>query len=199
MAAARGPGWITWWVVASIVIVLACGGGQTAKGQDCASVLAPLQPCLPYLQDGGPDPASSPAECCTPLSSLLSSQPDCLCTTLTAAAQTLNLTRARALVLACKATVPASVTTCFQGTAPLASAPTTSPTASMSTTPPASAPATSPTTSMSEGPSSSSPSSPTNQGSETGDGNFLASTNLFLSITTTLICMYAISTWHIAH
>ncbi|XP_031503131.1 non-specific lipid transfer protein GPI-anchored 19-like isoform X2 [Nymphaea colorata] len=125
-----------------LVLVVACTlYVQTYAQANCAPALTGLVPCLPYITGNSSTPVPM---CCTQLSAVVQSQPQCLCLVLGSnAGSTLgisvNQTQALALPSACNVKTP-SPTLCSA----LAGAPTGSP--APATAPPAtgSAPAASP-------------------------------------------------------
>ncbi|XWS31551.1 hypothetical protein CRYUN_Cryun23aG0086000 [Craigia yunnanensis] len=73
----------------------------------CTSVLLGLAPCLNYITGNSTTPTSS---CCSQLSSVVQSQPQCLCSALNAGGSslgiTINQTRALSLSGACNVQTP---------------------------------------------------------------------------------------------
>ncbi|GLU07566.1 hypothetical protein SLE2022_245210 [Rubroshorea leprosula] len=123
-------------VLVIVVFVAAFWGGAVAQSS-CSSALTTLAPCLNYITGNSSTPSSS---CCTGLSSVVTSDPQCLCQILNNGGSslgiTINQTRALELPKACNVQTP-SISQC--------NAPTGSPSASPSgsktvpsTTPPSS-------------------------------------------------------------
>ncbi|BFG43129.1 hypothetical protein CerSpe_294030 [Prunus speciosa] len=106
------------------------GGAMAQSG--CTTALTSLAPCLNYVTGNSSNPSSS---CCSQLSNVVQSSPQCLCSLLNGGGSslgiTLNQTLAMSLPGACKVQTP-PVSQCQAG----ANGPTTSP-----STPSASSPA----------------------------------------------------------
>lgn len=84
--------------------------------------LLPLAPCLPYVEAGNTTNPGS--DCCTPLGSLLSSNPTCFCDLAPLAHQynlAVNTSRALEVAVLCKLTIPATVSSCLANIAPVGS------------------------------------------------------------------------------
>ncbi|XP_008235392.1 PREDICTED: non-specific lipid-transfer protein-like protein At2g13820 isoform X2 [Prunus mume] len=96
------------------------GGAMAQSG--CTTALASLAPCLSYVTGNSSNPSSS---CCSQLSNVVQSSPQCLCSLLNGGGSSLGITINRTLALslpsACKVQTP-PVSQC-QGT----NGPTTSP------------------------------------------------------------------------
>ncbi|GER34281.1 lipid-transfer protein [Striga asiatica] len=82
--------------------------GAEAQSSDCTNVLISLSPCLSYISSSSSSAPS--AGCCTQLSTVVGSNPQCLCQVLNGAATNLGLninqTRALALPAACHVQTP---------------------------------------------------------------------------------------------
>ncbi|CAL9023712.1 unnamed protein product [Prunus brigantina] len=106
------------------------GGAMAQSG--CTTALASLAPCLSYVTGNSSNPSSS---CCSQLSSVVQSSPQCLCSLLNGGGSSLGITINQTLALslpgACKVRTPPA-SQCQAG----ANGPPTSP-----PTPPASSPA----------------------------------------------------------
>ncbi|WOK97106.1 non-specific lipid transfer protein GPI-anchored 2-like [Canna indica] len=90
------------------VVMMLCVGGATAQSSDsCTSALVSLSPCLNYISGNETTPSSS---CCSQLSSVVKSEPQCLCQVLNGGGSsfgiTINQTQAMALPGACKVQTP---------------------------------------------------------------------------------------------
>ncbi|KAI3923182.1 hypothetical protein MKW92_019015 [Papaver armeniacum] len=157
-------------MVLLVVLVTAFTTRVTAQSS-CTNVIMGMAPCLTYITGNSSTPSSS---CCSQLTNVVQTQPECLCSILNTGAGAalglaINRTLALALPSACNVQTP-SVDRCNAANGP-ASPPTNSPVASLS-------PADSPTdTSESETPTSTispagngSKSTPTKDG-DTSDGN----------------------------
>ncbi|KAF3774590.1 Non-specific lipid transfer protein GPI-anchored 2 [Nymphaea thermarum] len=136
-----------------LVLVVVCTlYVQTYAQANCAPALTGLVPCLPYITGNSSTPVPM---CCTQLSAVVQSQPQCLCLVLgsnagSALGISVNQTQALALPNACNVKTP-SPTLCSTlagaptgSPAPAAAPPTTgsAPAASPVGTPPASTPGT---------------------------------------------------------
>ncbi|CAN1766139.1 Non-specific lipid transfer protein GPI-anchored 5 [Linum perenne] len=81
--------------------------GATAQSNDCSSTLVSLSPCLNYITGNSSSPSSS---CCAQLSTVVKSQPACLCQVINGGGGGLginvNQTQALALPGACKVQTP---------------------------------------------------------------------------------------------
>ncbi|CDO99083.1 unnamed protein product [Coffea canephora] len=79
----------------------------TAQSTDCTNVIISMSPCLNYIQGNSSTPSSG---CCTQLSSVVRSQPQCLCQVLNGGGSSLGLninqTQALELPKACKVQTP---------------------------------------------------------------------------------------------
>ncbi|RYR37489.1 hypothetical protein Ahy_A09g042369 isoform B [Arachis hypogaea] len=93
-----------------ILVVVAIGmmlGGAAAQSS-CTSALVNLSPCLNYIQGRSSTPSSG---CCSQLSNVVRSEPQCLCQVLSGGASsslgiTINQTQALALPGACRVNTP---------------------------------------------------------------------------------------------
>lgn len=96
--------------VAAAVVVMGWNGAAAQSG--CTMALVSLSPCLNYVSGNSSTPSSS---CCSSLTSVVGSQPQCLCALLNGGASNLgiavNQTLALALPAACKVQTP-SVSRC---------------------------------------------------------------------------------------
>ncbi|MQM14560.1 hypothetical protein Taro_047497 [Colocasia esculenta] len=113
-------------------------GGASAQTSGCAMSIVGLAPCLSYITGNTTAPSST---CCSQLSSVVSSQPQCLCLVLNGGAAqygiSLNQTQALTLPSACNVKTP-PVSACNALAGPAASpTPTTSTPATPGTTTPA--------------------------------------------------------------
>ncbi|KAM0937119.1 putative plant non-specific lipid-transfer protein/Par allergen [Dioscorea sansibarensis] len=83
-----------------------------SSSNSCTSELANLVPCLNYITGNESKPSSS---CCTPLTSVVQSQPQCLCLllngTFSSSGLTINRTRALGLPGLCNVNTP-SISLC---------------------------------------------------------------------------------------
>ncbi|XP_054794653.1 non-specific lipid transfer protein GPI-anchored 5-like [Prosopis cineraria] len=88
-----------------VMVGMLCAGA--AAQSSCTNVLVSLSPCLNYIQGNSSTPSSS---CCSQLSSVVRSQPQCLCQVLSGGGSSLginiNQTQALALPSACKVQTP---------------------------------------------------------------------------------------------
>ncbi|GMI69353.1 hypothetical protein HRI_000604600 [Hibiscus trionum] len=110
--------------IALVFVTTLCGLATAQSG--CTSALLGLAPCLNYITGNSTTPASS---CCSQLSSVVQSQPQCLCSALNGGGSsfgiTINQTKALSLPGACNVQTP-PVSRCNgasgQAAAPLSSA-----------------------------------------------------------------------------
>nr|GEV52561.1 non-specific lipid-transfer protein-like protein At2g13820 [Tanacetum cinerariifolium] len=90
-----------------LVITMAAFYGSAMAQSGCTSVLVSLSPCLNYITGNTTTPSSS---CCSQLSSVVTSQPQCLCQVLNGGGSSLginiNQTQALALPTACNVQTP---------------------------------------------------------------------------------------------
>ncbi|GMN48828.1 hypothetical protein TIFTF001_018001 [Ficus carica] len=117
--------------------------GRAAAQSSCTSTLLSLSPCLNYITGNSSKPSSS---CCSQLSNVVQSSPQCLCTVLngTGASSlgfTINQTLALSLPGACKVNTP-PLSKCQAATAPTAS--TSVPPPTVASSPPAESPSETP-------------------------------------------------------
>ncbi|KAG8100571.1 hypothetical protein GUJ93_ZPchr0013g37940 [Zizania palustris] len=109
MAAARARGGVALGVVMVVaVVLLAARPGAAQSGSDsCTTEIISLAPCLDYMSGNASTP---PPSCCTALSSVVTSKPECLCKVLGGGASSLgiaiNNTRALQLPAACNVKTP---------------------------------------------------------------------------------------------
>ncbi|KAE8665435.1 hypothetical protein F3Y22_tig00112614pilonHSYRG00046 [Hibiscus syriacus] len=91
--------------LALVFVTILCELATAQSG--CSSVLLGLAPCLNYIMGSSTTPASS---CCSQLSSVVQSQPQCLCSALKGGGSsfgiTINQTKALSLPGACKVQTP---------------------------------------------------------------------------------------------
>lgn len=97
-------------LVAAMAAVLLAGA--SAQSSSCSSAIMSLSPCLDYITGNASTPSSS---CCSQLSSVVKSEPQCICTLISSGASsasslgiTVNQTQALALPGACKVQIPLS-------------------------------------------------------------------------------------------
>ncbi|KAG4168131.1 hypothetical protein ERO13_A12G004200v2 [Gossypium hirsutum] len=93
--------------LALVFVTMLCGYKAMAQS-GCTSVLLGLAPCLNYITSNSTTTPSS--TCCSQLSSVVQSQPQCLCSVLNGGASslgvTINQTRALSLPGACNVQTP---------------------------------------------------------------------------------------------
>ncbi|ONK65023.1 uncharacterized protein A4U43_C07F32670 [Asparagus officinalis] len=81
--------------------------GASAQSNSCNSAIVSLAPCLDYITGNSTTPSSS---CCTQLSSVVRSEPQCLCMIINGGASSMginiNQTQALALPGACNVQTP---------------------------------------------------------------------------------------------
>uniref|UniRef100_A0A1D1XU69 Non-specific lipid-transfer protein-like protein At2g13820 n=1 Tax=Anthurium amnicola TaxID=1678845 RepID=A0A1D1XU69_9ARAE len=108
------------------VVVAALFAGASAQTSSCTTAIVGLAPCLGYITGNTTTPSSS---CCSQLSTVVKSEPQCLCLVLNGGAAqygiTINQTQAMTLPSACSVQTP-PVSACA-ALAP-AGSPTSSPT-----------------------------------------------------------------------
>ncbi|KAF9673733.1 hypothetical protein SADUNF_Sadunf10G0054800 [Salix dunnii] len=104
----------------AMVLVTTLWAGAMAQS-DCTNVLISMSPCLNYITGNSSTPSS---QCCTQLSSVVRSSPQCLCQVLKGGGSSLginvNQTQALALPGACKVQTP-PISSCNNGASPAAS------------------------------------------------------------------------------
>ncbi|CAN1233207.1 Non-specific lipid transfer protein GPI-anchored 5 [Linum perenne] len=93
-----------------VLVTLAAVMYSTATAQSgCTSALMSLSPCLNYVSGNTSSPSTS---CCSQLSGVVSSQPQCLCQLVNGGGSslgiTINQTRALGLPSACKVNTPSA-------------------------------------------------------------------------------------------
>ncbi|XP_059434160.1 non-specific lipid transfer protein GPI-anchored 5-like [Corylus avellana] len=113
--------------MALAVVLVSLFWARAAAQSGCTSVLIGMAPCLSYVSGSSSTPSSS---CCSKLTSVVQSQPQCLCTALNggggaALGVTINQTLALALPSACNVQTP-PVSQCNAANGP-ASSPVYSP------------------------------------------------------------------------
>lgn len=110
-------------VSSSVLLVMAVAAAllASASAQSCTAALIGLYPCMNYISGNETAPTKS---CCTQLSSVVQSEPQCLCSALggdSVGGMTINKTRALELPKACNVqTPPASKCNGGGGSAPVA-------------------------------------------------------------------------------
>ncbi|XP_054787412.1 non-specific lipid transfer protein GPI-anchored 5-like [Prosopis cineraria] len=89
------------------VALVATQWTQTAAQSSCTSALTSMSPCLNYITGSSPTPSST---CCSQLSSVVQSSPQCLCSVLNGGGSSLGITINQTLALslpgACKVQTP---------------------------------------------------------------------------------------------
>lgn len=97
-------------LIAVIVAAAFCGGDVAAQSSDCNNVLISMSPCLDYITGNSSRPSSS---CCSQLSNVVKSQPQCLCEVIKGGGSSasslginVNQTQAMALPSACNVQTP---------------------------------------------------------------------------------------------
>ncbi|KAA0049348.1 hypothetical protein IC582_012684 [Cucumis melo] len=99
-------------VAGLVAVIVAVHWAGAAAQSDCTNVLISMAPCLNYITGNSSTPSQS---CCTQLSSVVRSQPQCLCQVLNGGGASLgvniNQTQALALPQACNVQTP-SVSSC---------------------------------------------------------------------------------------
>ncbi|CAO2818902.1 unnamed protein product [Amaranthus hypochondriacus] len=93
--------------IVGIVLVMTMLSGGALAQSGCTSALVSLAPCLNYISGSSSAPSAS---CCSQLSSVVGSQPECLCQVLNGGGSnfgvSINQTQALALPAACKVQTP---------------------------------------------------------------------------------------------
>lgn len=91
----------------AVVLVAILWTGSTAQTTDCTNALITLSPCLNYITGNSSKPDSG---CCTQLSSVVKSKPECLCQVLNGGGSSfgiqINQTQAQALPGICNVKTP---------------------------------------------------------------------------------------------
>lgn len=90
-----------------LIIAVTFWEGAAAQSSDCTNVIISMSPCLNYITGNSSSPSSS---CCSQLSSVVKSQPECLCQVINGGSSSLginvNMTQATALPSACNVQTP---------------------------------------------------------------------------------------------
>ncbi|MCL7033816.1 hypothetical protein MKW94_004750 [Papaver nudicaule] len=147
-----------------LLVLLATAFATRVTAQSsCSSVIMGMAPCLSYIT--GNSSSSPSSSCCSQLTNVVQTQPECLCTILNTGAGAalgiaINRTLALALPRACNVQTP-SIDRCNAANGPAIS-PTNSPVGSLS-------PANSPTDTSNETPDS--PIAPTSTSTPAGNGS----------------------------
>lgn len=93
--------------ILAITIAMLCGCGTAQSSSGCTNVIISMSPCLNYITGNSSTPSSG---CCTQLSSVVKSQPQCLCEVLNGGGPSLGLninqTQALELPKACNVQTP---------------------------------------------------------------------------------------------
>ncbi|XP_020591714.1 non-specific lipid transfer protein GPI-anchored 2-like [Phalaenopsis equestris] len=95
-------------LLAFLLSTLFAGSAAQSSSSSCTSALLSLSPCLNFISGNATTPPSS---CCSQLSSVVNSEPQCLCAVLNGDAGSglgisINKTRALTLPAACKVQTP---------------------------------------------------------------------------------------------
>ncbi|XP_020238688.1 non-specific lipid-transfer protein-like protein At2g13820 [Cajanus cajan] len=94
-------------VLCLIVVMVATMWTQNAAQSGCTNALTSLSPCLNYIMGSSSTPSAS---CCSQLSSVVQSSPQCLCSVLNGGGSTFGITINQTLALslpgACKVQTP---------------------------------------------------------------------------------------------
>ncbi|KAK9945272.1 hypothetical protein M0R45_010794 [Rubus argutus] len=118
----------------ALVLVTMLLGRATAQSS-CTSTLTSLAPCLNYVTGSSSNPSSS---CCSQLSNVVQSSPQCLCSLLNGGGSTLGITINQTLALslpgACNVKTP-PVSQCQSANGPTTSSISTPPVSSPAETP----------------------------------------------------------------
>ncbi|KAH7577569.1 hypothetical protein ACOSP7_001487 [Xanthoceras sorbifolium] len=95
-----------------LILIVAVGvnfwAGAVAQSNSCTNVLISMSPCLDYITGNSTKPSSS---CCSQLSNVVKTQPQCLCQVVSGAGSSslginVNQTQAMALPSACNVQTP---------------------------------------------------------------------------------------------
>ncbi|KAG6420087.1 hypothetical protein SASPL_116602 [Salvia splendens] len=84
------------------ILVVAFATLAAAQSEDCTNVVVSMSPCLNY----GNSSAAPSAACCTQLSTVARSQPQCLCQVMDGGGLTVDRSQAQALPKACNVQTP---------------------------------------------------------------------------------------------
>ncbi|XP_071707666.1 non-specific lipid transfer protein GPI-anchored 26-like [Rutidosis leptorrhynchoides] len=94
-------------MILAIVIATLCNYATAQSSSDCTNVIVSMSPCLNYISGNTSTPS---AGCCTQLSSVVKSNPQCLCEVLNGGGSSLGLninqTQALELPKACNVQTP---------------------------------------------------------------------------------------------
>ncbi|CAJ2627833.1 non-specific lipid transfer protein GPI-anchored 5-like [Trifolium pratense] len=156
------------YVLCLVMILVANMMTQNEAQSSCTSTLTSLSPCLNYIMGSSSNPSAS---CCSQLSTVVQSSPQCLCSLLNGGGSsfgiTINQTLALSLPSACKVQTP-PVSQCKGGNGPISPSSSSSPVGS---------PVDSPTDSSTESPEGSITPSASNFPSAGGGSKSVPSTN----------------------
>ncbi|KAF5752259.1 non-specific lipid-transfer protein-like protein [Tripterygium wilfordii] len=90
-----------------VVVTMMCAGAAAQSSSSCTTVLISMSPCLNYITGNSSTPST---QCCTQLSNVVRSSPQCLCEVLKGGGSSLginvNQTQALALPGACNVQTP---------------------------------------------------------------------------------------------
>ncbi|XP_057428233.1 non-specific lipid transfer protein GPI-anchored 5-like [Lotus japonicus] len=105
-------------VVCLVMVMVATMWTQNAAQSGCTSALTSLSPCLNYITGSSSSPSTS---CCSQLSSVVQSSPQCLCSLLNGGGSSFGITMNQTLALSlpgtCKVQTP-PVSQCNAGNGP---------------------------------------------------------------------------------
>ncbi|CAN4093700.1 unnamed protein product [Withania somnifera] len=117
-------------IMALVIVVVGLFWNEAEAQSNCMTTLVGLAPCMNYVTGNSSTPSSS---CCTALSSVVQSNPQCLCSLLNGGGSglgiSINQTLALALPAACNVQTP-PVSQCNVANGPSASIPASSPSGS---------------------------------------------------------------------
>ncbi|KAK4355511.1 hypothetical protein RND71_024482 [Anisodus tanguticus] len=121
-------------IMALVIVLMALFWNEAEAQSNCMTTLVGLAPCMNYVTGNSSTPSST---CCTALSSVVQSNPQCLCSLLNGGGSglgiTINQTLALALPGACNVQTP-PVSQCNAVNGPSALVPASSPSGSLAPT-----------------------------------------------------------------
>ncbi|XP_071736362.1 non-specific lipid transfer protein GPI-anchored 26-like [Rutidosis leptorrhynchoides] len=120
-------------IILAITIATLCGYGMAQSSSGCTNAIISMSPCLNYISGNSSTPSSG---CCTQLSSVVKTHPECLCEVLNGGGSSLglNINQTQALELPKACNVQTPPTSQCNAASP-GSSPTTAPSSSSPNTP----------------------------------------------------------------
>lgn len=98
--------------VVTLLLASCLGGVRPVPDASCATELARLLPCFPFVEGSTPTPSDT---CCTNLGSVVHDAPQCLCQALgqpSATPVAVNMSRVLAMPRLCRLDIPSAADAC---------------------------------------------------------------------------------------